>query len=1044
MSLNYSRKLLQISLAQICQNLGWNCIHSTPLEILTDVLERYMLEVAKVTHRYSEQFGRTVPNLNDVGLAFQQFGVQLDEFEDYIRHMDPVPFANSVVAFPVPKQPNLQFPNPESKEIAQREEHVDPHLPPMFPGMEEEIETVLSSPPNSGTQTAQQESPSGNVLSSPTAGDKRPSSSPGEGPAFKRPKLISSLPDEAGHSQYEMMNVSMSHTGFLTPTRGQGKLPDARTPPTNIVVVEPKVPKSSETVTKKVKEVSAVSDSKTKDKSSPASKEKVSSEGENNVTNNAVAGEKIKKTHKLSTKPFLKIKEMKKKISKLPRSPLVTKPMAKPISKPKQKSPGRPPKKTKSLNKESKLKELLLSTANKEMETKSGQQSKSKSKSSSKAVPDTEAKKSETEPITTEPHTQPTVKSERVDSFDSLDDDSSGSRLVIAENEVKSKMSKEAKKARSAAMNDSIDSVIKQSSQETKSQQKETTYLVKEDGSMIKIGEKIKASALNKSSKEKEKEDIEDSEPLEQEQLDASKKGDNKDPVVYSSVESITASIDSAEEVTDEDTFPYEGTPDRNSPSSQVEDNDKNVKSKETKSKDGDKVVRDKLKEKLKKKSLSQDSEESSSKRKFVFEEGETSETEKVTKAPISVYDFPESPPTKPFHLLSSSRTSSESLDVPSRIPEASVDKPKEKVKEKSKDKQHKKDKKDRKREKEKKKKNKNKDKHRGDRSKEEYDESSISLLVSARSRGSPPPKAEPSPSSTPTRPEIPKLVIKPMQANPTSPERKPVVLSPPHSAPVIKSSPVTPGRRGRPPKRRGQRGRKPGSPAVSRCLSAPYDFEKVAAIKEEVHSDHDDGTDRFPLPSLVSADWESKKATPPKLLPSSFNMVFDTKPKTETVISSPIQEKEVSKLVAYHVSTMLPTPLIQQSPTTTPTKDSSVIPPIPPPSMASGSSVIPPMPPPSKAGLSKQRTVITETVATYEDASGERIWICPGCKLPDDGSAMIGCDSCDEWYHWPCVNIVAEPGEDENWYCPKCNPTRKQPKKKNIVPKKRGRKKKT
>jgi len=33
-------------------------------------------------------------------------------------------------------------------------------------------------------------------------------------------------------------------------------------------------------------------------------------------------------------------------------------------------------------------------------------------------------------------------------------------------------------------------------------------------------------------------------------------------------------------------------------------------------------------------------------------------------------------------------------------------------------------------------------------------------------------------------------------------------------------------------------------------------------------------------------------------------------------------------------------------------------------------------------------------------DADG-KIWICPACSKPDDGSPMIGCDSCDEWYHW-------------------------------------------
>lgn len=34
-------------------------------------------------------------------------------------------------------------------------------------------------------------------------------------------------------------------------------------------------------------------------------------------------------------------------------------------------------------------------------------------------------------------------------------------------------------------------------------------------------------------------------------------------------------------------------------------------------------------------------------------------------------------------------------------------------------------------------------------------------------------------------------------------------------------------------------------------------------------------------------------------------------------------------------------------------------------------------------------------------DEWGNQIWICPGCNKPDDGSPMIGCDDCDDWYHW-------------------------------------------
>ena len=37
--------------------------------------------------------GRTDPNLDDLGLAFQEMGVNLSELSDYVKHSDPLPFA---------------------------------------------------------------------------------------------------------------------------------------------------------------------------------------------------------------------------------------------------------------------------------------------------------------------------------------------------------------------------------------------------------------------------------------------------------------------------------------------------------------------------------------------------------------------------------------------------------------------------------------------------------------------------------------------------------------------------------------------------------------------------------------------------------------------------------------------------------------------------------------------------------------------------------------------------------------------------------------
>jgi transcription initiation factor TFIID subunit 3 len=65
--------------------------------------------------------------------------------------------------------------------------------------------------------------------------------------------------------------------------------------------------------------------------------------------------------------------------------------------------------------------------------------------------------------------------------------------------------------------------------------------------------------------------------------------------------------------------------------------------------------------------------------------------------------------------------------------------------------------------------------------------------------------------------------------------------------------------------------------------------------------------------------------------------------------------------------------------------------------------------------------TITTQTVGHYVDEDGNQVWICPACGKQDDGSPMIGCDGCDDWYHWLCVGINLEPEPNQQWYCQRC-----------------------
>ncbi|XP_014778658.1 transcription initiation factor TFIID subunit 3 [Octopus bimaculoides] len=248
MTTEYCRQMLRVVVAQICQHLGWHSTNSTPLEVLTDVTERYILDVSKLTHQYAEQYGRTKVNLNDLGLAFRTMDISISELEDYIKHVDAFPFEKELVVFPKPKKTKLGFPNPKSREIYHREEHIPHYLPYMFPGMEDEVEAEEEvSPPPSETPAAQagnttpvslpnsQEAKTSESLSetSPNLrpGEKRLLNSPTDGQVYKRQRLTNNnLPEEAGHSQYEMTGVKMLPSGLLSPMKNEGKLPDASLP----------------------------------------------------------------------------------------------------------------------------------------------------------------------------------------------------------------------------------------------------------------------------------------------------------------------------------------------------------------------------------------------------------------------------------------------------------------------------------------------------------------------------------------------------------------------------------------------------------------------------------------------------------------------------------------------------------------------------------------------------------------------------------------------------------------------------------------------
>ncbi|XP_071449611.1 transcription initiation factor TFIID subunit 3 isoform X3 [Hetaerina americana] len=225
MTLVYTKGVLRVVVAQICQTIGWHTIQNSALEILVDILHHYIEDLTKLTHRYSDLYGYTIPNLDHLALAFHDLGINLDELEEYVQFVEPVPCAKDIPKYPLPHESHLNFLKPGSREVVHRPVHVHEHLPPMHPEMEEDEyngKQNIASADNAG-------SPNGSSpLHSPKAGVfKRPGEPiSSESSASKR---LRSTPEEEGRPLREITSVIMTTSGFLSPAR-EGKLPESRIP----------------------------------------------------------------------------------------------------------------------------------------------------------------------------------------------------------------------------------------------------------------------------------------------------------------------------------------------------------------------------------------------------------------------------------------------------------------------------------------------------------------------------------------------------------------------------------------------------------------------------------------------------------------------------------------------------------------------------------------------------------------------------------------------------------------------------------------------
>ncbi|KAM9377567.1 transcription initiation factor TFIID subunit 3 isoform 2-T2 [Pholidichthys leucotaenia] len=917
---SYARSLLRVSVAQICQALGWDAVQLTACDLLSDVLHRYIQQLAKTCHRYSELYGRTDPVLDDVSQAFRLMGVSLSELEDYVNNLEPVAFTHQMPLFPISKNNLLQFPQPGVQDAEERKDYIPDYMPPLVSLQEEEEEEV---PADMGTSAEamqvaveddEEEMDEDETVNDENHPLKRHLDSPdaalGMMPTSKRPRMYPGLSPEWGVEPREPLTslnpqrvppgVLLSHDSIdpLSPEMPSGTLPSFRP--------QPVIPKHSDQ----------------KGLPTPARKPKVSSPGRQRTK---------------SPKGVTPV-------------PLVGSPIQSPKpSKERKKSPAR---------------------------TKSPKSPKSPKLGSAKVA-------------------QPQIKADAMHKLplSALSERMGKENIHMRQNmEEKDLTDGHFKKLEpgSTAIDDSIDAVIARACAE-----KEPDPFAFSSGSdsdsngfssprrltiMEPSTPKVPFGASHFLKDTSTPLHLQPHASLGNWTMDDSinevlRKVNQGGPSIPVPIQTAYVSSGSASPPTPEPLLKV--FEEKNKMVSPVDVKKKLKKELKTKMK---KKEKDKPKDKDREKDKSKTKEKNKEKNK-----DKNKEFSKDGKLPWKEFGMKD----EELFVQRDFTLPDGSIKMKSRDGESSK-KEKEKHKDKKKDKEKNKKDKD--------KKDKSKDKSKDDKQKQ----STLSPFALG---------------------EIPPLF------SPSTCLRLPSML--PSLAPILQEKEVKTKEKDKKKDKKEKKKKKDKEKDKDKEREKAKEKEREKEEKrkekerEKEKREKEKEKERIRL-EMVKID--TPAALPSPVIPRLTLRVGAGQDKI--VISKVVPNSEPKPSVprtpsaksgpGNRVRTPPPPPILAPVLPTLPPPPA----PLPPAPLASSSLLSPPaMLPPAASIKTPVRSVVTETVSTYviRDEWGNQIWICPGCNKPDDGSPMIGCDDCDDWYHWPCVGILTAPPEDQQWFCVKC-----------------------
>ncbi|EDW83592.2 uncharacterized protein Dwil_GK13694 [Drosophila willistoni] len=220
---------MRIIIAQIAQNIGYSSTQNAPLELLQDILQKFMQEFAHDLHSQMEHANRIEPTLKDARLTLKSLNINVHELLDYIGNVEPVPFVRDVPAFPVKRASNLNFLKPGSAETLTRPVYIFEYLPPMQPNSAAASSSALQAPYSDQEQEGADGEATKKVGSQEGLGNSgNPNETASSAKLLNFPAKDNCL-DMEGHTVREIRSVVMTSGGFISPAI-EGKLPESVIP----------------------------------------------------------------------------------------------------------------------------------------------------------------------------------------------------------------------------------------------------------------------------------------------------------------------------------------------------------------------------------------------------------------------------------------------------------------------------------------------------------------------------------------------------------------------------------------------------------------------------------------------------------------------------------------------------------------------------------------------------------------------------------------------------------------------------------------------